>query len=188
MVQSVELLPGGAVEAWVRAQWAALADADLPSLAHHQGETNRPHVTLAVAGSVTADAETALEAALSDGAWRAAAVRPGGFVVFGPHGRGGRFVLARLAVPSPPLLALHEVVARAWQPATDVPPTSRPGAWTPHVTLASRLTAAQLADAVVVAGAVAAPAAYEADTAVPPRGVRRWDGDGREERWLTGVP
>lgn len=186
MVQSVELLPGPAVEAWLRAQWTALADAGLPSLAHHQGETNRPHVTLAVAGSVTADAETSLEAVLAGTAWRDAAVRAGGFVVFGPHGRGGRFVLARLAVPSQALLCLHAAVARAWQPVTDVPPTARPGAWTPHLTLASRLTATQLAEAVGVAGAVTAP---DVDTASdPPRGVRRWDGDAREERWLTGAP
>lgn len=181
MVQSVELLPDPAVDAWVRDQWRALADAGLPSLTHHQGATNRPHVTLAVAQSVGADLEARLDDAL--GRRPDAVVRLGGLVVFGPQGRDGRCVLARLVVPSGPLLALQARVAAAWEDADGVPWTTRPGAWTPHVTLAMRLTPEEVGRAVSVVGGPA-----PADDPGPPAGVRRWDGTARREWWLVGSP
>nr|WP_284290081.1 hypothetical protein [Angustibacter aerolatus] len=39
-------MPDDALEAWVRAGWRALLDADLPSLAAHPSPTNAPHLTL----------------------------------------------------------------------------------------------------------------------------------------------
>ncbi|MFC5381972.1 2'-5' RNA ligase family protein [Aquipuribacter nitratireducens] len=181
MVQSVELLPSPTVEAWVRDQWRALVEAGLSSLANHQGETNRPHVTLAVAQSVDADAEARLDDALA--LWPQAVVRLGGLVVFGPQGRDGRCVLARLVVPSQSLLALQERVAAAWRHAEGVPWTTRTGAWTPHVTLAMRLTPEQVGQAVAVVGRW-----RPLDEPGPPTGVRRWDGDARREWWLARSP
>ena len=53
MVQSVELLLDPDTEAAVRSSWDALAAVDLPSLASNTAESNRPHVTLAVAETGT---------------------------------------------------------------------------------------------------------------------------------------
>ena len=49
MAHSVELLFDQSTDAAIRRQWAALADAGLPSQANHPSPTNRPHVTLTVA-------------------------------------------------------------------------------------------------------------------------------------------
>ncbi|RYJ05522.1 MAG: hypothetical protein EON52_11120 [Actinomycetales bacterium] len=53
------------------------------------------------------------------------------------------------------------------------PPTTAPGAWTPHVTLARRLDPAQLAAA--FAALAERPRELEGSIAV----ARRWDGDAR---------
>lgn len=103
-------------------------------------------------------------------------LRLGGLVVFGVPPRG--LVLARQVVVDRPLLDLHARIHAAVDPATDSPdpdaapvevvPHTRPGAWTPHVTLALRLTTEQLGAAVAALGRIDpldAPAA----------GLRRWD-------------
>src|SRR5690349_4999578 len=102
MVQSVELLPDGELDAAVRAQWHRLAAAGLPSQARHRGASNRPHVTLAVSDRPwPPSVETALAATARP---LPVPLRLGGLVVF-PH--GDRCVVARLVVPSAALLDLH---------------------------------------------------------------------------------
>ena len=143
MVQSIELLFDEETEARLRAVWDALQEAGLPSLASHTGETNRPHVTVAVVDegdlSPAVDALRAVFAGwdLSGGGFPATVGSP---VLFGGHRH--RWVLARQVVPSRPLLTLHAAVARALaQAAPDAPvhEQTRPDAWTAHVSLARRV-------------------------------------------------
>ena len=98
-VQSVELLLDRATDDAVRGQWALLAAAGLPSQARHTGESNAPHVTLAVRTTIPDALDDALAAAVLD----LPPVRLGGLLVFAHR----RCVLARAVVPSAPLLALH---------------------------------------------------------------------------------
>ena len=100
-------------------------------------------------------------------------LRLGALACFGHR----RLVLVRLVVPDVRLLALHAAVAVALGPDPDDAEAAgnlAPGRWTPHVTLARRLTPEQVAAAL---------------TALHPVGraegngravcCRRWDGDAR---------
>nr|WP_210767388.1 2'-5' RNA ligase family protein [Clavibacter capsici] len=161
-----------ASDAAVRASWRALADAGIPSLADHAGETNRPHVTLLAAEGLRGSADDALRHVAASGPLPT--LRLGGLVVFGVPPRG--LVLARQVVVDEALLGLHArihaaVDAAPGDDAHDAPeviPHTRPGRWTPHVSLALRLTTEQLGAAVAALGRIDpldAPAA----------GLRRWD-------------
>jgi 2'-5' RNA ligase len=150
MVQSVELLLEPDAERLVTEEWIALADAGLPSLATHRSETNRPHITVAVAETGLEGAVDALNAVLRGWhvAERGLPVVVGPPVLFGGH--RSRWVLARLVVPSRPLITLHSAVHRAIAgaaPDTDVVDQTRPDSWTPHVTLARRLDAERIGEA-----------------------------------------
>lgn len=164
MVQSVELLLTPGVEAQVTEQWSQLVDAGLPSQARHTGATNRPHITLAVARALDAEQEAAIQAAVVGRL--PVPLRLGGLLVFGP----GPFILCRLVVPSAALLSLQEQVAASIGPTPGAFGHQQPGAWTPHVTLARRMTAEQLAFAVRLLSPVP-------DLAGAADRVRRWDGD-----------
>jgi 2'-5' RNA ligase len=142
MVQSVELLLDPDGEQRVRDAWSALAEAGLPSLASHRGGSNRPHVTVAAAESGLDDAAEALKAVFRGWllAERGLPVVVGPPVLFGGH--RSRWVLARLVVPSRPLITLHSAVHRAIDgaaPDAGVVAQTRPDSWTPHVTLARRI-------------------------------------------------
>ncbi|WP_317231923.1 2'-5' RNA ligase family protein [Clavibacter capsici] len=166
---SVELTLDRASDAAVRASWRALADAGIPSLADHAGETNRPHVTLLAAEGLGGSADDALRHVAASGPLPT--LRLGGLVVFGVPPRG--LVLARQVVVDEALLGLHArihaaVDAARGDDAPEVIPHTRPGRWTPHVSLALRLTTEQLGAAVATLGRIDpldAPAA----------GLRRWD-------------
>jgi 2'-5' RNA ligase len=133
-MRSIELTLDADTDAAIRDEWRFLAEHGLPNLASHTAASNAPHVTL-VAGDalavadVPADTFGALPLPLRFGALSTFAA-----------GRG-RFVLVRSVVVTRELLALHERVAH---PLARAVPTSLPGAWTPHVTLARRLTAEQV--------------------------------------------
>ncbi len=133
----------------VREAWRRLEVADLPSLARHRSPSNRPHTTLAMTRSWPdggpLDALRRLLAALP------MTVVLGAPLVFG-H---GPYVLALGVVPSQGLIALHRGVAGLLAPAHD---HLRPGAWTPHVTLANRLAVAQVGPALEVLAEVDLPA------------------------------
>ena len=133
---SIELLLDDTAEQELRSEWRTLLDAGLPSQARHTGESNRPHVTLLYS-------ETPLEPPVLAGLPLALAVASP--VVFGSARRG--FVLARLVRVTTDLLAVHAALHAAVDPAAQVDVLTRPGSWTPHVTLARRLSPAQLAQA-----------------------------------------
>jgi 2'-5' RNA ligase len=150
MVQSVELLLEPDAERHVRDEWSALADGGLPSLATHSGGTSRPHITVAVADAGLEPAVDALQAVFRG--WHLAEpglpVVVGSPVLFGGH--RSRWVLARLVVPSRPLITLHSAVHRAIDeaaPDAEVVDQTRPDSWTPHVSLARRVPADRLGDA-----------------------------------------
>lgn len=170
MVQSIELLLDEDADAAVRASWAALVEAGLPSLASHVGDSNRPHVTVAVTDAGVDRADAGLRAVLEGwdlaGAGLAAAI--GAPMLFG--GQKRRWVLARQIVPSRPLLTLHAAVHRTLQlhaPDVSIVALTAPDAWTPHVTLARRIDADRLGDALGAVGAAPLPCRFV--------GARRWD-------------
>jgi hypothetical protein len=171
MVQSIELLLDEDGEAALRAAWTALAEAGLPSLATHTGESNRPHVTLAVTeGSGFAVAQDALRAVLEG--WGLArtglAAVVGSPVLFGGH--RGRWVLARQVVPSRPLLTLHSAVHRALRlhaSRFETIEQTAPDRWTPHVSLARRMPGDRLGEALAALDVEPLPCRF--------RGARLWD-------------
>jgi len=161
--------------------WRALADAGVPSLADHAGATNRPHVTLLAAHGLGGSADDAVRAIAASAPLPT--LRLGGLLVFGVPPRG--LVLALQVVVDEALLALHGRIHAAVdaspgepQPGDDhedadadpveVVPHTRPGSWTPHVSLALRLTTEELARAVAALGRVDPLDA-------PCAGLRRWD-------------
>jgi hypothetical protein len=153
MVQSIELLLDPDSEAAIRASWEALADVDLPSLATQRAETNRPHVTLAVTDAGFEAAEEGLRAVFRG--WELSDVGVDGIVgspvLFGGH--RGRWVLARQIVPSRPLLTMHSAVHRALglqAPDAVIVEQTAPDAWTPHVSLARRVPAARIPEALAL--------------------------------------
>ncbi len=153
-MSSIELLLDDRAEALVRAEWAALAEAGLSSLARHEAASNRPHVTLlARAGLPPALPSGRIELPLR--------------LVLGPPmllGTGDRRVLARSVVPSAALLALQASVLDAARPGDDE--HFLPGRWTPHVTLARRL---RVVDAPVALALLGDPVDASAVA------IRHWD-------------
>ncbi|MEV0360508.1 2'-5' RNA ligase family protein [Nocardia sp. NPDC050697] len=172
MVQSVELLLDAAAEAAVRAQWAALAAAGLPSQAAHTGASNRPHITVAVAAELAPEAE----AALGELEFEPFPITLGSPVVFGTH----RLILVRLVIATGALLALHRRVHAALGADPGVPAHVRPDGWTPHVTLGRRLPPERLGAAITLIAA-------DGDSPATVVGIRRWDGDRRREWTVRGT-
>ncbi|GIG28167.1 2'-5' RNA ligase family protein [Cellulomonas marina] len=153
-LHALELLPDGAGDAAVRADWQALRDADLPSQLDHTGATNAPHVTLLPAPAL--DEPLLARAAALVGPLLPLEVRAAGLVVLG----GERVTLARLVdVPDALTAAALELRAAA-------PTTPHPG-WLAHVTLARRLPRADVGRALAVLG--------HADVVLRLVALRRWD-------------
>ena len=168
MVHSIELVFDSDTEAAIRRIWDDLAGAGIPS----QAPASRPHVTLAVAETISAD----VDALLSPVNKRL----PLGCTVGAPvlFGRATA-IFARLIVPTSELLALHAEVHRRCGPQLlPAPlPNSLPGQWTAHVTLARRVDGAQLGRALRIAGR---PSQIDGRFL----GLRRWDGNKRIEHLL----
>ena len=170
-MRSIELTLDDTTDAAVRVDWAALATAGVPSLASHKGATNRPHITVA-AGPRLELGEGVAEA----GRLLPFEVRFGGIILF-PNGAvsGGsaRWVLARQVVVSRQLLGFHEAVHEHVAGALE---DSMPDGWTPHVTLARRLSFDLAGRALAVLGGL------------PPGqcvAARLWDGELRTVRELS---
>lgn len=166
MAQTVELLLDELLDAQVREEWAVLVEAGLPSQARHTGVSNAPHVTLGVADRLLDSMEAAL---LEIDHGIGSPVELGGFVVFG----GSSYVLSRLVVPTMALLTVQQAVRSV------IGAEAR--AWTPHVTLARRLDADQLAAA--LAALAGRPRELVGDVA----DVRRWDSE-RRRTWSVARP
>ena len=175
MVHSVELLLDAHGDAAVRRVWDALTEAGVRSQAAHRSPTNRPHVTMTVASGLSEQVDGDLTAALDRLPLRC---RLGAPTVFGR----GPFTLVLLVVPSAELLDLHAEVHRICMPhmISGPLPHAEPGQWTPHVTLARRLDAGHLRDAVTVVSA-ATPIVGEFVA------IRHWDGDAHRE-YPIGMP
>lgn len=140
-VFSVEVLPDAATDALVRHEWRRLLDAGLPSAGRHEGESNRPHITLAVRERLEPQAFAPLAAMLP------IPLELGGVLLFG---RGDRFVLTRAIVATKQLLELHRAVAFAAGTAEARYANTGPDGWSPHLTLARRLHADQVSEALRV--------------------------------------
>jgi 2'-5' RNA ligase len=172
VTQSVELVLDEGLDALVRADWDALAEAALPSQGRHRSPSNRPHVTVAARPAIDAALEPAIARALGD---FPVAVRLGGLSVFGRD----RFVLVRSVVPDLELLRRQAALGDVLGSDAELP-YMRAGHWVPHVTLAHRLTPDQVARALSVLGGPREADGYAV-------GVRRWDGDARREWVLAGA-
>ncbi len=173
VTQSIELLLDDWLEAAVRAEWQALQQADLPSMARHTGDSNRPHITLAIAHDVPAPVEDALSVVAGRVPMP---VRLGSPICFAR--RPGYFILVRSVIPTVPLLDIHAEVA---QLVAGLPGTGsylQPGSWTPHVTLASDVPGDQLWAALAVLSPMH-------DLLGHALAVRRWDSSAKRT-WLLG--
>jgi len=169
MVHSIELIFDRDTEAAIRRIWDELAGAGIPS----QAPASRPHVTLVVADRIAAEVDELLSPVSKRLPLSAAIGAP---VLFGR----ANVVFARLMVPTSELLALHADVHRLCLPHL-VPgpkPTSLPGQWTAHLTLARRVSGAQLGRALRVAGR---PSQIDGRFV----GLRRWDGNKRVEYLIS---
>lgn len=173
MVHSIELTLDAGADAAVRGLWQALADAGVPSQAGHRSPTNRPHVTVTVAAQMSADAEVDL-VALQDRL--PLPCRLGAPMVFGR----GPYTLVLLVIPSVELLDLHAQVNRICLPHMESGPLRHTlsGQWTPHVTLARRVHAELLEQALTVVGT-------GTDIEGEFVGLRHWDGDARQEHPIS---
>lgn len=174
-LHSVEGLLDATTDTEVRREWAALAEAGLPSQAKHQGATNAPHVTLALGGAIPDYVEARIARTLET--MRPVPVRLGSLLVAGSR----RYVLARLVVPTAELLRLQQSVAAAMVGAPDIPDQVRPGRWTPHVTIARGLGSRQVGEALAVLGR-----ARPLDGTI--ESVRRWDPNAGRTWQVGGLP
>lgn len=171
-VQTVELLLDEVTDTAVRSAWRALAEAGLPSQAQHTGQSNAPHVTIAVREGIPADLDQTLDAAVSP---LPVPITLGGLLVFARR----RCVLARAVVPSGRLLQLHADVHQALAGCGPTTATMLPGSWTPHVTLARGMGAEQVGAALAALGQTT-----DQDGSVV--AVRRWDAAQRRSWLVTG--
>ena len=171
MVQSVELLLDTRLEAAVRHEWEALVDGGVTRQLRRGGEPAVPHITVGVADSLPVSVEDELRT-IDPGV--GLELRLGGLLLLG----GRSSVLVRLVVPSRALLDLQATVWNALRDCPGLPETMAPGRWTPHVTLARRVSPSDLPRAVDLLGG---RTGQEGSVA----GMRRWDGDARRA-WVLG--
>jgi 2'-5' RNA ligase len=173
MAHSIELLLDERADRAVRDTWQRLADAGLPSQLKVSSDTNRPHITVVAAERIAPDVDGLL-AELADSV--PLAVTLGAPLVFG----GDRLTLARLVIPSDRLLSLHDEVDEICRPfVSNFFAHSRPGRWTPHVTLGRRFTPTQVGEALAAVDGIAA------DIRASIAGLRRWDGDAKREYLIS---
>ena len=169
MDHSIELIYDADIEVAVRHIWDALRDAGIPS----QSPASRPHTTVAVAAHIPAEVDATLVGLLGH---FPLPCRLGATLLFGRSAA----VLARLVVPSAALLRTHAEVHRACLPflLPNPLPHNDEGQWTPHVTLARRVSPARLAAAQRIAG-------RPDEIAGSIVGLRRWEGDKKVEHLIT---
>ena len=176
MAQSVELLLDPDTEQAVVAEWLLLRDAGLPTEWRSvPAPSHRPHVTLYAGTDLNAGADAALPGLVAD---LELTLELGSPLVFPGRVRGGAgtFVLVRQVVTSVELLTLQTRVAELC--GAGLGSHFGPGRFTPHVTLARRMTGAQVGLALDLLTS-AAPAER---TAYVTR-ARRWDGTAKHD-WL----
>jgi len=169
MVHSVELVFDQDIEATVRNIWAGLTEAGI----HGQTPASRPHTTLTVAQRIDAEVDASLAALASRFPFPC---RIGAPVLFGRSNA----VLTRLVLPTAELVDVHAEVHRLCLPHVYPGPMANamPGQWTPHVTMARRVVADQLGQALRIAGTPQEIVGHVV-------GLRRWDGDAKREHPIS---
>ena len=166
MVHSIELLFDPGTEDSARRTWEALKEAGLRT----PGQTSRPHLTLVVADGISSEVDELLIPITAQLPLRC---RIGAVTLF-PAGQ--TCTLVRLVIPTKALLSLQQQVHAICRPYSTRPaPNTRPGEWTPHVTLARRVDPTQLAQAVTIRK-------LARDVSGSIVGLRHWDGDHRLEQ------
>ena len=172
MAQSVELTLDSAAEAALVAQWDRLAAAGIakPKRPEPHGH-HLPHITLYAADAIPEGAESVLPEIV---AGVNLTVHIGALMIFGP--RKSESILVRHVAASVQLLELQQRVARAC--AADPAGQFGLGRWSPHVTLARRVSSDHLGTAVSVLGSRG-----ELDATI--QRCRRWDGRRRIAWWLS---
>ncbi|MFI5496751.1 2'-5' RNA ligase family protein [Actinoplanes sp. NPDC051859] len=118
-MHTVELLLDPQLERHVRELWDRLHDAGLPSLATHRHRSNRPHLTVITAATLTGVPSIPLPLP----------------VELGPVRFLGR-ALIRSVTPSTALDDLH---GSCWSALRDADPWPDPQHWVPHVSLALKV-------------------------------------------------
>jgi hypothetical protein len=133
MAHAVEVFFDATTEATIRAVWARLEAAGVPSLATRTHRRHRPHISLSVAERIeTEQLEDVLDVTL-----------------YSPAVFPRRGVLYLSVVPTLALLRLHEDVHAALRDSVVAPwDLYSVGAWVPHCTLAQELTRAQIAQGI----------------------------------------
>lgn len=155
-MRSIELVLDPDSDDAVRAAWQALTAADLPSLG--RSGTNSPHVTLAAGDDLPVPEGFDVPVPTT--------LRLSGVLLF-PAGPD-RSVLVRAVVVDAALAAFHATVHRGAPGAVE---TSRPGAWSPHITFARRVRDVDLPAAVAALRSAPLPETLAVG------GVRHWDGE-----------
>ena len=174
MAQSVELALDSEAEAALVSQRDRLAAAGLARPKRPEPyDHHLPHITLYAADTVPEATEPALPDLVTG---LNLSVHIGAVMIFGP--RKGECILVRQVAASVELLELQQRVASAC--GADLIGQFGPGRWSPHVTLARRVSSEHVGKAVQVLGSHG-----ELDATV--RRCRRWDGRRRVAWWLTSA-
>ena len=162
-VVSLELLLDPDAEARIRAEWQALAGAGLSSLAAHPSPSNRPHITLLVRSSLPPLTREQLSELIA---------LPLPLTICDPtlFGVGERRVLVRSVVLTEELQRLHSALHAIAGVGDDAAHT-RPGEWTPHISLARRIRANAIPQALRILDGTGAGIARRAEATR----LRRWD-------------
>jgi hypothetical protein len=134
-VRTVELVLDDTLDAAVRELWQILRAAGLRSLASHPHPSNRPHITLAAAGSL--ESLPALRLPV-------------------PVRLGQVCMLGRALVRSADSPDLRELQAGVWRALDVTNPLHAPDVWAPHVSLTLNLPEPQRADALALLGGIPA--------------------------------
>lgn len=162
---ALELVLGPVDDARVLASWDVLEEVGVRSSARHRGTTHRPHVTV-LSGPRPGGDVLRVAADL----WQP--LLPHGFRVAGLAILGGpRVALVELLAADLLALTARETLRDSW-PSADARP------WVPHLTLAPRLSAADLARAVPALHLAGAGSGGR--DGIPERvvtGLRWWDPD-----------
>ena len=167
MAQSVELTLDTSAETALVAQWDRLAAAGLAKPKRPEAHGHHlPHITLYAADAIPEEAESVLPEIVAGVDLK---VHIGALMIFGP--RKGECIAASVE-----LLELQRRVARACK--ADPAGQFGPGRWSPHVTLARRVSSDHVGKAVTVLGSRG-----EVDATI--QRCRRWDGTRRIAWWLS---
>lgn len=167
MAHSIELLLDDAADAWVRSRWRALIDAGLPSQGRIAAATNRPHITVVAAEHLHPAIDSGLGALIGR---LPLSLNLDGLVTFGDERKTLAIRVAR-DDQLDEFQAEALAAARPW--ITAVADHIESDRWTPHITLARRLTPEQ---SELAAGLIdSSPAASGTQ-------LRRWDGGAKVEK------